>query len=210
MTKVCVVVPSGTMVHAEFCMALANMVNVTPDTVELAFVSVKSSNICLSRNRTIDLVREKQADYLLFLDSDMGFPADTLIRLLCAIQTEKCEAVGCNYVMRQPPFRSLVYGLSEKITGIAEVAKLPTGVMLIDMKVFDRLKKPYFRFPYREEAEGVEAAMGGEDYYFCDSVRAAGGRIFMDTDLSLSLTHWGDMGVRWDSNEKGYTMIVNA
>lgn len=210
MPKVAIAIPSGTMVHAEFMLALANLVKITPSEIETAFLSIRSSNICLSRNRAVEMARELKADYLMFMDSDMSFPADALTRLLQIQQEFNCEVSGCNYVMRQTPFRSLVYGLEEQITGVAEVAKLPTGLMLIDMKVFDRLVRPYFRFPVQEEAEGVEPKMGGEDYYFCDTVRAAGGRIFMDTDLSLGITHWGDMGVKWDSNERGYTMVVSS
>jgi hypothetical protein len=129
--------------------------------------------------------------------------------LLDDIRNYPADVVGCNYVMRQSPFRSLVTGLTPTVQGMTEVARLPTGFMLIDMKVFDKLKKPYFRFPFQEEAPGIPASLGGEDYAFCDAVMAAGGKIFMDTDLSLELTHWGEMGVQWSDNEVGYVTIVN-
>jgi glycosyltransferase involved in cell wall biosynthesis len=210
-------VPSGTMVHATFAMSLAAMCKSLPKDIGLHFLNIKSSNICLSRNRAVAAAQEAEAEYLLFLDSDMSFPVDALSRLLSSMQAYQCAVVGANYVMRQSPFKSLVYALPNEVdkeitqvNGICEVAKLPTGLMLIDMKVFNKLKKPYFRFPYREESEGIEATMGGEDYYFCDAVRAQGGRIFMDTDLSLEVTHWGDMGVKWDDNEQGYSIVVTS
>jgi glycosyltransferase involved in cell wall biosynthesis len=207
--KIVIAIPSGTMVHADFALSLASLAKATPKEIGVAFLSVKSSNICLSRNQAVAQAQRGEADYLLFLDSDMSFPPDLLVRLLAGAQATKAEVVGCNYVMRKPPFRSLVYGLTPAVQGLVEVAKLPTGAMLVDLKAFEKLKRPYFRFPYQEEAEGVEPSLGGEDYYFCDAVRAAGGRIFMDTDLSLQLTHWGDMGVQWSDNEQGYVTIVN-
>jgi hypothetical protein len=210
MTKIVIAIPSGTLVHAEFALSLANMIKIVPPEIETTFVSIRSSNICLSRNRAVDMARDNNAEYMMFIDSDMSFPSDSLTRLLQIQELFDCEVSGCNYVMRQTPFRSLVHGLTATIQGVAEVAKLPTGLMLINMKVFDRLKKPYFRFPVQEEAEGVEPKIGGEDYYFCDSVRNAGGHIYMDTDLSLGITHWGDVGIKWDDNERGYSMVVSA
>jgi glycosyltransferase involved in cell wall biosynthesis len=215
--KIVLAVPSGTMVHASFAMCFGAMCKSTPKEHGLAFLNVKSSNIALSRNRAVAQAQEDGADYMLFLDSDMSFPPDALTRLMRAMQEKEAAIVGCTYVMRQPPFRNLAYGLpneagEQTVKGVVEVARLPTGLMLIDLKIFLKLKQPYFRFPFQEEdlEKGVEPSLGGEDYYFCDSVVAAGGHIWMDTDLSYEITHWGEMGVQWANNEKGYVTIVNS
>ncbi len=201
--------------HAAFALCLAAMCKTLPKDIGVAFVNVKSSNVALSRNRSVDQALETEADYLFFIDSDMSFPVDTLSRLLAGMQEKQADVMACTYVMRQPPFRNLVYGLpceakTQMVKGLVEVARLPTGMMLIDTKTFKNLKKPYFRFPFQEEDETHEASLGGEDYYFCDSIIATGGHIWMDTDLSYELTHWGEMGVQWADNEKGYNTIVNS
>jgi len=57
--------------------------------------------------------------------------------------------------------------------------RIPTGCLLINMGVFDKLSKPYFRF--ETDANG---AIVGEDYVFCDRAREAGFRIWCDAVMS--------------------------
>ena len=73
--------------------------------------------------------------------------------------------------------------------------------MLTRMSVFDRLAKPWFQMPVFGEE------VGGEDYFFCDAARAAGYKIWMDTDLSLMLAHWGEVGYRWADTDSGYVTV---
>jgi hypothetical protein len=56
---------------------------------------------------------------------------------------------------------------------------------MIHMSVFDRLAKPWFT----TRVEGEKLL--GEDYYFCEQVRAAGFEIWCDGDLSRDIGHIG-------------------
>ena len=188
--RVGVAIPSGTMVHTNFALSLAALMGNVRDH-QCLLINSRSSNIAISRNRAVLEAKAAQCDALLFLDTDMSFPADTLERL---VRADK-DIVGCNYVMRQPPYAALARSLGNahvQVQGVTQVERLPTGVMLIRMAVFDRLPQPWFRFPVLDNAE-----IGGEDYWFCDAARQAGFSVWMETDLSLQVVHWGEMGARW-------------
>ena len=189
--KVAICFPSGDMVHADFALSLAGMVNSTGG-LETPIVSAKSSIVAQARNNGVDMARGFGADYLLFLDSDMVFPRETLVRLL----GHRRDIVGATYVKRTPPHDLLGANLyldrPPHPSGLIEMRHLPTGCLMIKMSVFDALTKPYFRFLY-DEASGE---IIGEDYNFCDRARAAGFEIWCDPSLSFEIGHIGSQVCR--------------
>jgi hypothetical protein len=183
---VAIAVPSGDMVHADFALALAGLCHVSGD-LRVEIFSNKSSIVAEARNNGVAMAQEHGVDFLLFLDSDMMFPRTTLRRLLA----HGLDVVGATYAKRVPPFQALGTALqaqpADPPVGLIEMARIPTGCLLIRMSVFERLAKPYFHF-------GVDAARRqiiGEDYVFCDKARAAGFRIWCDGLLSRELGHIG-------------------
>ena len=84
--RVAIIIPSGTLVHANFAIALAAMV-ARLDNTEIALINPKSSLVASSRNRGVKSALETTPDYILFLDSDMSFPQDTLDRLMPPTRT---------------------------------------------------------------------------------------------------------------------------
>ena len=176
-------VPSGDMVHADFAMALA-MLCMSPG-APVCLVNSRSSIVPLGRNQCVAAAQTVKASHLLFLDSDMIFPADTLKKLLAHDK----PVVGATYARRVPPFHALTVteeGEHAHITsGLRRVRLLPTGCMLIRMSVFNSLPKPWFNLT----AEGDQ--LRGEDYYFCEQLRATGFEIWCDGDLSVQLGHIG-------------------
>lgn len=176
-------VPSGDLVHADFAMSLA-MMCMNPG-AQVFLLNSRSSLIPLGRNQCAAAAQLMKASHLLFLDTDMVFPADVLKRLLA----HNKDIVGASYSRRVPPFHPLTVteeGEHVHITsGLRRVKLLPTGCMLIRMKVFNTLAKPWFNLV----AEGDQ--LRGEDYYFCKNARAAGFEIWCDGDLSMQLGHIG-------------------
>ena len=73
---------------------------------------------------------------------------------------------------------------------------IPTGCLLIRMRVFDKIPKPWFST--RIEGEKIQ----GEDYYFCDRAREAGFEIWCDGDLSREIGHIGQAVYRLDDIRK--------
>jgi hypothetical protein len=184
--RIAIAVPSGDMVHADFAMSLARMCALTQG-LRLNIISNKSSIVAIARNNGVWLAQEFKADYLLFLDSDMMFPESTLWRLLMHRQ----DIVGATYSKRVPPYPTLGTVLPGEVaqtpSGLIEMARIPTGCLLIRMAVFEKLSRPYFRFDENEETGDII----GEDYVFCDRARAAGFRIWCDPTLSHEIGHIG-------------------
>ena len=189
--RVAIAVPSGSMVHAGFAIALANLCATSRD-VPIQLTSVRSSIIAVARNNAVDEARRFAADYLLFLDSDMEFPPTTLLRLLL----HNRDVVGATYVKRVPPFSIIGAALGVQPDpvprGLLAMERMPTGCLLIKMSVFETLARPYFRF-------GINPASGdiiGEDFHFCDDVRRAGVRLWCDAELTQEMVHLGERAYR--------------
>jgi glycosyltransferase involved in cell wall biosynthesis len=187
---------SDDMVRADFALSLAGLCNSTPP-LETPIVNVKSSIIAIARNNAVARAQELGADYLLFLDSDMVFPRSTLLRLLAHGR----DIVGATYLRRTPPFAILGARLAEaplgNSPGLAEMQHLPTGCLLIRMKVFEAMTRPYFRFRHDETTGDVI----GEDYDFCDRARQLGYRIWCDGALSFEIGHIGQAIYRIPKDE---------
>ena len=176
-------VPSGDLVHTDFAMSLA-MLCMNPG-AQVFMLNSRSSLVALGRNQCAGAAQVMKATHLMFFDTDMIFPADTLTRLL----SHDKDIVGATYSQRMPPFHPLtVTEEGEHIhvaSGLRRVRLMPTGCMLIRASVFNMLSKPYFNLV----AEGDH--LRGEDYYFCEKARAAGLEIWCDGDLSSQVGHIG-------------------
>lgn len=178
-------IPSGDMVHADFAMALA-MLCQSPGAV-IGIVNAKSSLVPMGRNQCVAAAKAMKATHILFLDTDLVFPSDTLKRLLA----HEKDIVGASYAKRVAPFHPLTVTEGGKIeavaSGLCRVQQIPTGCLLIRTKVFEALMPPYFNL----EAEAGQ--LRGEDYFFCKNARAAGFEIWCDGDLSVLLGHIGQI-----------------
>lgn len=184
---VAICVPSGDMLHADFAFCLARMIASGPG-ASFVLANPRSSLITTARNACVSKAQEVRASHLLFLDSDMVFPADTLRRLLA----HEVDFAASIYRQRNAPFDIIceVAGGSPTISakdGLREMKRVPLGCALIRMSVFERLKRPYFRI-VADERSGVEV---GEDLTFCDAVRLAGVKIWADMVLAHQIGHVG-------------------
>lgn len=175
-------VPCGDMMHSESAFALAALSRTYNG--QVAFIRAQSSIIAQVRNNAIHAAQNAGCDWLLMIDSDMVYPADTADRLLAAER----DIVGAVYMRRTYPFETMGVpkgGSVEANTGLVEMDVIPTGLLLINMKVFEKLRKPYFRTPANEMTGTIE----GEDYTFSKMARNSGFRIFADIDLSKRVGH---------------------
>lgn len=183
--RVAIAVPSGDMVHADFALAYAQLC-MTSAALPLQLITAKSSIVAQARNNGVEHATNFGADFIFFLDSDMVFPPTALVRLLL----HRKDIVGATYTKRVAPFDILGTKLAEQpgvLSGdLLEMQRIPTGCLLINMRVFDKLSKPYFRFDINSAGEIV-----GEDYVFCDRAREAGFRIWCDAVMSREIGHIG-------------------
>jgi hypothetical protein len=199
---VAICVPSNDMVHADFAMCLAALTYSarTP----IAILNTKGSLVVTNRNALVDQAALVNAEWILFLDSDLLFPRDAIARLLAHDK----DIVGATYCKRVPPYEVLGRTLDgdrlEAATGLVEVSGLPTGCLLIRRSVFEQLEKPYFRTPAHADNEipGLPAHIEGEDYYFCRVAREAGFSVWLDVDLTMQIGHIGQQVFQIPNHEE--------
>lgn len=193
---ICVGIPSDDSVKANFAMAMAAMTHYCGwAQIKLAICNQKGSVLPKNRNLLVESALEMGCTHLLQIDSDLTFPPATLHRLLMHNQ----PIVGCTYARRSRPHDNLAVPLNKapvhNVKGLAAVDRLPTGLLLVSMDVFPKIKQPWFRFPTIEATEELPAGrIDGEDYYFCDAAREAGYTVYLDVELSFEVTHWGEAG----------------
>lgn len=186
---IAVCIPSGEMVHADFMFSVMHLVqNARVAGCRVTMVNSKFSIITEARNLCVLAALDTKADWILFLDSDMVFPSDTVKRLMAPAQ----PIVGATYPRKAWPLAFIgnrldgeFFSLADR--GLVAASRVPTGCLLIDTKVFSKLKKPYFRCGYSEEAGMVL----GEDYWFSDRVRELGFPLWCDMDLARQIEHIG-------------------
>ncbi|HMC66344.1 MAG TPA: hypothetical protein VKI65_15510 [Gemmataceae bacterium] len=145
------------------------------------------------RERTTDAALQAECDALLYLDADMRFPPDTLVRLLARDQ----PVVAVNYTTRRPPFQPVsVHSLGDPMTrvytesgatGLEAVAATGMGCMLVQAELLRRITPPRFMIGWVLD----DRAHLGEDLYFCRKLTEAGATISIDHDLSHEVTHIG-------------------
>ena len=182
-------IPSGDMWDAEFGVHLATMIGQYK--IPTILINAKGCYVHKGRNYCVKVAQAKGCGHILFLDSDMTFPALTLVRLL----SHQKDVVGCMYSRRVAPFSNLGTPLDRTTTKVGSndalvaMAMVPTGVLLIKMTVFDKLKRPYFDFAPSTTGDPDDEV--GEDVNFCNKALAAGVELWMDPALSMQIGHVG-------------------
>ncbi len=138
-------------------------------------------------------------DYLLWIDGDMIFPGDALLRLLAHDK----DIVGANYRQRTPPYSFVGHYLDGSDThlldpGLWPMAHLPTGLLLTRFNIYRKLPYPWFKPGLRDEPR--------DDVYFCNYARHHGYEVWCDHDLTKEVRHITVQQVPWFSPEQIVTV----
>lgn len=147
------------------------------------------------RQRLVGEAWKVKATHILWLDSDMYFPHDTIQQLL----SHGKFIVAANYARKNDTGLMTAYVdnddytgplvTTDDSTGLVQVKTAGMGVMLCDMRVFEQIEFPLFDFT-PQPPHFVK--VGGEDKYFCQKARDAGFDIWVDQDLSRAVAHIGE------------------
>lgn len=167
--------------------------------IDIGVCMITGTYIHSARRKMLQTVIAEKCTHILWLDSDMRFPADSLVRLL----NHQKPLVGINYAIRQFPtgfvaFKTLNQEESVRLetlpesTGLVEVDGLGFGMVLMSQEVFKVLPSldddPWFRYDWKPGQVEV-----GEDVHFCYMVRERGIKLYVDQDLSKQCGHIGTM-----------------
>ena len=194
MKKILIAVPCMDMVSARFAQSLTTLKKV--DDCIVSFII--GSLIYDSRNRLAEYAVRINADYILWLDSDMTFPPDVLERMMKVLdEHEEIDILTGLYFRRSTPFTPVAFDVLETDEngelhftnmddipdGIREVAGCGFGCVLMKTDcLFDIAGRegPVWFSPL---------ANVGEDCAFCMRARKYGYKIFIDP--SIEFGHMG-------------------
>jgi len=143
-----------------------------------------------ARNELVRRANEKKCTHILFIDSDMVYDDDIVDKLLTGH-----EIVAAKCRLRIYPFSYAMYKKSEvkpgfyddytpeQKNGILKIDAVGFGAVMIDMKVFNKVKEKWFEFTQL-----------GEDLNFCRKAQEAGFDIRVNMDCEVG--HITDVVVR--------------
>ncbi len=151
-----------------------------------------SCDIVSSRTWLVLEAIKNGATHILFVDSDMVFPEDTLNRLLA----HKKYIIGCEYNKREFPLKGVYEPLEERSeTELYKAKHVGTGMLLIDLTVFANIGRPSEENPkgmpwfnFGRDSQGQLAL--GEDVWFCNVAQDYGYDIWVDP--SIKIGHAGE------------------
>ena len=148
-----------------------------------------------ARNKLVRVALESRADYVFFMDDDLVFPADALERLVAHDK----DIIGPVYCQRNPPHVTLGNPLDADVHfGLGKMNYIPGGLMLMKIRIFSKMKPPWFKFKWRSDKATKDNPDGtiGEDVGFCWHAREKGFEVWCDYDLSYECTHLGESHIR--------------
>jgi hypothetical protein len=166
---------------------------------------VNESLIPRGRNNLVaKFLFNQTASHLMFIDTDLGFDAESILRLLCANQ----DVVGGVYPMKRVPIRYVINTVpNPQVLGdLVEVSTLGTGFMLVKREVINNMIAAHPELKYRDNI-GIGAQYEpfmyalfdtmidtnghylSEDWAFCKRVREKLEMpIWVDTEIKLDHT----------------------
>lgn len=196
MKKILIAVPCMDMVSARFAQSLATLHRVGQCTVSFLMGSL----IYDSRNKLAGLAIDMEADYILWLDSDMVFRPDTLERMLAFLDEHPdVDILSGLYFRRAAPFTPVLFETLEvneknelewsdfevlpdepfEIAGCGFGCVLMRTDCLLDIAAKEGGIGNWF----------TPLANAGEDCAFCIRARREGYKIYCDP--SVDLGHMG-------------------
>ncbi len=184
--KIMIAIPSMDSVPIQFAISLATL-----NKVDDCFIANKTGSLVyMAREELAKQAIQMEADYVLWLDSDMMFAPDTLQRLIADL--EKGDIVSGLYFRRQPPFTPVLFpklefdgktpdftNLPDKLPDdIFEVGGVGFGCVLMPVDAIISVLAKYGELftPYQTL---------GEDVAFCWRVRQCGYKIVVDPKIKL-------------------------
>jgi len=186
--KICICTPATwPFVWLGHHSTVVNMILSAPKNVELTTLYGKLFPIDANRNALVKAALETDAEYLLWLDMDNVFPANTIEKLF---KVNADIASGVYFKKKEPypavPGRALDEHYYRPLDIVAcggrvvNADLIGMGCALIRRSVFENLPHPWFRYAYNIETDEWSVS---EDVAFCKAARRKGYEIKVDTSL---------------------------
>lgn len=184
---------------------------------------VNESLISRARNTlTARFLAHPTTTHLMFIDADIGWEPWHLLVLL----NHDVDVIGGLYPMKALPVRWCINGFegAEQRGSLQEVSKTGTGFMLIKRHVFEKLDQHPATKPFRNDL-GLPKELDpfmktyfdtavrdgryySEDWTFCENWRDQGGKVWVDTRVTLR--HTGTYTFDFNTQEQLYKDLQAA
>lgn len=210
MAKIFIATPAFTgQTHALYTISLAHTATALSHAGHDVVLRIHSSCslLVMERNSLNDAFLQSDCDYMLCLDSDMGWRHEAVLTM---IQHDKDFVVGCYPIRRQPD--KFHFQACENEDGslvregdLIKMLYVPAGFMLLKRKVLEKMTEHFKEQSYEPvdpEKQGIQCALfntelyegklWGEDYVFCRKAREAGFDIWCDPRFGFN--HAGTIG----------------
>lgn len=183
--KILIAVPCMDQVPAPFCQSLAQLQKVGD-----CVLSMKTGSlIYTSRNSLATTAIQSEADFVFWLDSDMVFKPDTLIRMMDTLKKNDLDILSGLYFRRVPPYSPVLFDKLD-IDGVkadySEYSKIPDDLFEVGACGFGCvLMKTDVFFDVQSKFGNMFAPIGnnGEDVAFCWRARQCGYKVFCDPSV---------------------------
>lgn len=207
--KIAICVPCRDSVMSGFAFDLANMVAYTARHTDhkITLLQMPGTLIFTQREKLAEEALADGAEAVLWIDSDMRFPANTLEVML----SRKVPILGVNATTRREPIIPTAGQLemngdsatfrkveSRGKQGIEQVTAVGFGVTLVKSQVFREIPKPWFNIIWKDDGDII-----GEDVHFCVKALDCGIETYVDHDLSPLIKHIGIKEYGWDDVKHG-------
>jgi len=136
-------------------------------------------NLDRMRDNVTDMAIANKADFVLYMDTDMSFPDDTVIRMVNVLeQNPDFSAVSGLYTSKHEPYLPQIFTdfdkkhkyfikpLKFQLNQPFEIVGCGAGILMVRIDAIKRMKKPYFKFIYKGESRLFTDGIG-EDLFFC-------------------------------------------
>lgn len=192
--KIGVAVPCRDTVHSLFTNSLVNLITANyREHIPTELYMISGSLIADQRQKLANTCINDNCSHILWVDSDMMFPAYTAIKLL----SHNKNVVAGNYSTRSEPRKSVAYktigdwnswlNSSKEIDKLTSVAAVGMGCMLTDIRIYETMTLPFFEIKYDHDLK----EWIGEDFYFCKKILDSNNEIYIDNLLSMEIYHLG-------------------
>jgi len=202
--KILVGIPTAKYIEPETFKSIYNMT--VPDGYETEFQYFYGYQIDQVRNLMSDWA--KKYDYILFVDSDISFDTDSLVKLISADKDIVCGV----YRQRLDNDCIEIYDFNNKrikysdikTNYMIEIGACGMGCTLIKSDVIRKMEYPHFVYKSALSHENTFS----EDVYFCNKARDAGAEIYCIP--SIKCNHHGERVFSIDDIDVEPTTVVGS
>ena len=185
--NILIAVPCMDQVPAPFCQSLAQLKKVGN-----CVLTMKSGSlIYTARNDLAKTAIQIDADYVFWLDSDMVFKPDILLRMMDTLKKNDLDILTGLYFRRVPPYSPVLYKKLDinsefETADYAEYSSIPDSLFEVAACGFGCvLMKTDVFYDVQGKFGNMFAPIGnnGEDVAFCWRARECGYKIFCDPSV---------------------------